>query len=89
MVCNFIALLVSLGLFLWEVTGAIYLRQKIKNIVNDTKTNFLMKLWLLLNLMAANINYLYYLLTTILLLLGLANPFFDSVLLIIELFKRN
>jgi hypothetical protein len=80
---------VSLTFYIYEIIGAVYLKRKIKEITSDDKLSFFGKFKELAKLTYNNLGYNYYLLTSILLLIAMFCPFFDTILLIIELFKQN
>lgn len=83
------ALGVSIAFYAIEIIGAVYLRGKIEEIVNNPKLTFWGKLKARIKLIMTNLNYSYYLLTTVLLLLGMFCPFFDTIVLIVEAFRQN
>lgn len=60
-----------------------------KSIANEPTYGFWMKTKVMLKLHYNNLDYYYYILMTLLLLFGLLNPFFDTIVLLVEFFKRN
>lgn len=84
-----IALGVSVTFFVFEIIGAVYIKRKMREIHNDPALTrwdgFKAHLILIFN----NIGYYYYFFTSAILIIGMFSPFFDTILLIVELFKQN
>ena len=78
----------SLFLLVNEWTGAMYMIDETKKLFNRplSKTQRFTEL---MKLLYRNLSYLYYFLTTLVLFLGMFNPIFDSIILVIELFKQS
>jgi cellulose synthase/poly-beta-1,6-N-acetylglucosamine synthase-like glycosyltransferase len=66
-----------------------YIRRKIFSILYDSTKTYWEKFICWTKLFYDNLNYHYYLLISILLILGMSTPFFDTLVLVCELFKRN
>lgn len=82
------ALIMAVIFFALEIKGAVYMKEAIAKLLNSDFTVW-QKTRVISKLTYDNLSYFYYLLAFVLLILGVFNPFFDAVILVAELFKRN
>ena len=81
-------ILFGLAFLYLEIKGAVYMRQTIENIMESKFTKF-EKMSVIVELFIDNLDYLHYLFVVFLTIMGIFNPFFDSLVLVLELFRRS
>lgn len=84
----FIIVVLSAFFLYLEIRGAVYMQETIKGII-DSDVKRIEKLKVILSLFVENLDYLHYFFTMMLAVLGIFNPLFDSLVLVLELFRRS
>lgn len=83
-----LCLSLSLLFLILEVKGAIYFREHMQEIYHADLTRF-QKIKLVAKFIWDNLTYFHYFVTLMLCILTIFNPFFDAVLLMVELYRRS
>lgn len=73
---------------IFEARGAIYFREHIKKLINSNLPT-VKKGIEIVKFVLNNLTYMHYFVTLVLCILTIFNPFFDAILLLVELYRRS
>lgn len=87
-VCIFSIIILSFIFLLLEIRGAVYMQETIGGII-ESNVKTMEKVKAILSLFFDNLGYMHYSFLVVLAVLSIFNPIFDSIILILELFRRS